>query len=511
MSPPRQEIPNLQSPRTTLPASVFDGAHRERVVFCAAAVLLVCLRSAVPALYEGFHFDSDQATVGLMAKHLSEFRRFPLFYDGLNYLLGVEAWVIAPFFWIARPSVLAMRIPLVGLNALVAAWLIATISRRAGRVRPALAFVAALPFIVPTPVVSDRLIEANGSCVEPFVYVLLLWHLRRRPWAFGALLAVAVLHREFIVAALPALLMTEPGVRHAWSPTGRRWAGAAAAGFGLVWLGINVLRMRLSATPLGIQAASLGGQVCLVPQELAGRAVSLVTEALPTLFGAARTALAQFALDTPNTAGHPVVLGIVAAAAAGLAVRMAWRRSDLRPFDDGRRFAVYLILVGLGVSAFYPASCAVLPGAPPVLRYLLLALLIPVGACALFLQSERSGAVKAAAATACVLWAGANLVDNVSLLRAAAEHPPRNEHRVLTDYLVSRHVRYARAIYWDAYVVDFLSRERVVVASIDVVRIPEYQRRVDGQAASAVTLERLPCNGGERVASWCVQRPSPGR
>ena len=50
-------------------------------------------------------FNSDQAIVGLMAKHLSEFRTFPLFYYGQNYMLGVQSWIVAPFFWMARPSI----------------------------------------------------------------------------------------------------------------------------------------------------------------------------------------------------------------------------------------------------------------------------------------------------------------------------------------------------------------------------------------------------------------------
>src|SRR5260221_942457 len=105
----------------------------------AIAVALVLLRAVVPTAYEGFYFDSDQAIIGLMAKHLSGFERFPLFYDGLNYILGVEAWIIAPFFWIARPTVAVMRVPLVALNAFVAVWLIAAFRRRVG-LRPFLGF-----------------------------------------------------------------------------------------------------------------------------------------------------------------------------------------------------------------------------------------------------------------------------------------------------------------------------------------------------------------------------------
>jgi hypothetical protein len=93
-----------------LAASPPEGARREQLAVIAIAVALVLLRSIVPTVYEGFYFDSDQAIVGLMAKHLSTFERFPLFYDGLNYILGVEAWIIAPFFWIAGPSVAVMRV-----------------------------------------------------------------------------------------------------------------------------------------------------------------------------------------------------------------------------------------------------------------------------------------------------------------------------------------------------------------------------------------------------------------
>src|ERR1700730_5509831 len=100
-------------------SSFFDRGHRECVMFCALATLLVLVRSFVPPYYEGFYFDSDQAIVGLMAKHLADLRGFPLFYYGLNYMLGVEAWIIAPFFWIARPSVAVLRVPLIALDVLV--------------------------------------------------------------------------------------------------------------------------------------------------------------------------------------------------------------------------------------------------------------------------------------------------------------------------------------------------------------------------------------------------------
>src|SRR5438552_15488896 len=154
--------------------------RRQRALIGALVVALVVVRSFVATYYEGFYFDSDQAIVGLMARHLSRFQRFPLFYYSLNYILGVQAWIIAPFFWLGRSSVTLARVPFVALNAVVGVWLVRRFTNRGG-LRPTTAFVGALPFIIPTPAAGTQLLELAGACVEPFVYVLLLWVVRRRP------------------------------------------------------------------------------------------------------------------------------------------------------------------------------------------------------------------------------------------------------------------------------------------------------------------------------------------
>jgi len=170
------------------------------------------------------------------------------------------------------------------------------------------------------------------------------------------------------------------------------------------------------------------------------------------------------------------------------------------------KFGLYLACVGAFTACAYPLSCNTGPGGLPLFRYLLLALLLPIGIAADFFQRERSALLRRVVASVIVLWAAANLFDNVRVVRAAVADPPGSEHRVLVDHLLDQRIRYARAIYWDAYMVDFLSRERVVAASVDVIRIPDYQKEVDEHAAAAVMLQRLPCEGRERVASWCIQR-----
>jgi hypothetical protein len=155
----------------------------------------------------------------------------------------------------------------------------------------------------------------------------------------------------------------------------------------------------------------------------------------------------------------------------------------------------------------YPLSCNTMLGGPPLLRYLLFGLLIPVGLFSTFMARETSPTLRTLLAAVFVLWAAVNLFDNARLVAAAVRNPPVNEHRLLINYLTSHHIRYARADYWDAYAVDFLSRERVTVASTGVVRVPEYQKQVDEHAQYAVDILRQPCTGYATVASWCIQRP----
>jgi hypothetical protein len=496
--------------------------RRQRVLVGALVVALVLLRSFVATYYEGFYFDSDQAIVGLMARHLSRFQTVPLFYYGLNYMLGVQAWIIAPLFWLGRSSVTLARIPFVALNAVVAVWLVRRFTNGLG-LRPATAFVGALPFIMPTPAVGAQLLELAGACVEPFVYVLLLWTLRRRPFAFGLLLAVAFLHREFTIFTVPAILLVEVRRPGFWSPGNVRRAAWALAGFALVWLIVDDLKMHVMGGGLIGQAASLGGQMCTSGPELAQRARALLSEALPTLYGGYRMPLASVRMTTSIAAGSSVVGLLVAATLALMLARLALPNALATP-DDSRRspeerepsrrasgddgFAGYLAFVGFFTACAYPLSCNVILHAPPLLRYLLLAMLLPVGLFAAFMQRERSRALRTAVVGAFVLWGAVNLWDNLRLIRDALQNPPGSEHRVLVDYLLEQRVRYARAIYWDAYVVDFLSGERVIAASVDIVRIPEYQKLVDEHASGAVNLERMPCDAPRKVASWCITSPS---
>jgi hypothetical protein len=479
-------------------AALFDGGRREAWLFTTLAVLLIVFRSAVFLIHGYIDFDSDQAILGLMAKHVSELRHFPLFYYGQNYMLGATSWAIAPFFRLFRPSVAAMKAPLVIINAIVAVLLIRLLVDSL-QTRPAIAFVAALPFIAPTPVLSAIFLQG----VEPILYVLLLWMLRRRPWAFGALLAFGFLHREFTMYALPALaIVALAGVSFDAPITPVRIA-RAAAGFAAVWLVVDDAKMHLSGNSLALEAQQLGQLLCVGGWSLAFRARYVATEVWPLLIGGVRAPLDQYSLRSAAIVGSGAIGWLATAATLLVIVRVAWLWRS-RPRTPALAFPLYLALVGAIGLAAYTLTCAY---DFPIVRYFYIGVLLPIGAFAAFIGIERSAVARRATIAAFLVWGAANLADNARVIREASVHPEPDPHQELTDFLLSHEIRYARAGYWDSYIVDFLSKEHVIVASTGPVRIPEYQQLVDEHGYAAVNIERMPCEGQLHVAAWCIQIP----
>ena len=492
------------SPRFPILHDIFDGARRETRVFGVLAVLLVLARSAPFLIWGHIDFDSDQAIVGLMAKHLSEFRTFPLFFYGQNYMLGVQSWVIAPFFWIARPSIAVLKTPLVILNIAAALLLMRGVSSRLG-LRPAIGFVAALPFIVPTPVLGSRFLQTLGtSGVEPLLYVLFLWMLRARPFAFGALLAFGFVHREFTMYALPALALVELADRSAWTRTAVRQVLYGAGGFALVWLILDNAKMHLNGSSLILQVQQLGKFSCFGGPALIERLQYIVTPIWPILTGGTEMQLDQYALRSSAVAGSAVIGWAVGGMTVVMLFRLAWLSRGRRSGPD-IAFALYLALVGGFALAGYSMTCSY---TFPVVRYFSLALLVPIGCFAAFVAREPAAWLRKTAVAVFVLWGIANFTDSLRVVREASINPQPDPHRELTEFLLSHQIRYARANYWDAYVVDFLSRERVIVGSHGPARIPEYERRVNEQSETAVNIERMPCTGQFYVADWCIHAPA---
>ena len=486
----------------------------------AVAAALVVLRALLYLLFEQVAFDSDQAINGLMAKHLSEGRALPLFFYGQTYMLGVEAWAAVPFFWIGGPTVGALRCSLLLWNMAFAVLLLVGLQRDAG-LRPWTALVPALFFLAAPASVAKQLVEAQGGIIEPFVYIAVLWFLRRRPLWFGAVLGIGFRNREFTMYAVPVMLALELLTGELNRSRVRDWLLSMAMFFA-VWESIEALmpfadlagpgtRGQLLRGFSGSQIGNLVDRFNWRPGEMVERLTRMGPQLLAWFAGGA-----QVETSLPIQ-GRPWLVWLAGAcllAATGRLVLLlalhagAWRDRSFarqrRTQIAGAPFAFYMVGVGAVAVLAFMAGKPVLAGYS---RYAILGLLIPVGLTAAILALEPHRVVRRAATVLVIGWAVLAVIDNVRVLAMNIRHPVANPVRELADRLIERHVPVASAGYWEAYVTTFIAQERVRVASSDVVRIQEYQDLFFQRPGDARIVRQTPCPGGERVARWYLCSP----
>jgi hypothetical protein len=475
----------------------------KRSAIAAAGVLVaaVLLRSWFLLAFDESYFDSDQAIVGLMAKHLLERRALPLFFYGQEYMLAVEAWLMVPLFAALGPTVFALRLTIVLLNCVAALtlwWLLV----RDARMHLWLAVVAVLPFALAPVITSAHLSEAQGGNIEPFLWVLIAWMVRERPIALGVVSGMAFLNREFTVYALPALFLVQlVQAGREFAPLLRRWAMTAVA-FVVVFQAVNALKPHadlLGPGSAGV-AVSPGRQdnVSLLLERtnvnaaaLPARFRTLATEYLPLLTGLNdfRPNLISIGSDAHvgwRELAMPVAI-VLSVLLAWLMVEMLWQRKV-----DAAAFPIFLLIVGGEAALVYALTRDL---SIFTFRYGLLAAFLPVAVAALALQNSRPVLMRSIAGVLFGVLAGAALIDHVTVLQRAAVAPPPPRLAPIADRLVARGVRLARSDYWRAYAITFLAGERVKVASRDLQRILEYQVLADTSGSGVVIVQPTPCDG----------------
>lgn len=477
---------------------------------------LIVLRSLVFLQYEQADFDADQAIVGLMAKHLSEGRAWPLFFYGQLYMMGVQAWMAAPVFLLLGPTVLALKLPLLLINiatGLLLVWLLVRdVGLRAWQAGVATAFFAALP-----PVTASRMVQAQGGTIEPLFYALVLWLARHRPVVFGLVFAFGFLQREFTLFAVLAIVGLEIWTRDLFS----RRRAAHWLLVGLVFLGARegVGQLRGQASMFGPQTAPVAldaavdnvdvvaSSVCLTPANVIGNVSWLLRENVPIFFGVRRLpAGALIAAGQPSgvPAAWPLLLtAVVVAGALTLARWRDWWAAP--PVDDaGRsaRFAWFLLLTGLLALAGVAAGCNV--RSIISIRYHLMFALAPVGLVALGFVSACRWRLPAVMAGATAAWALAMALSSAWLLQEYRHAPPPDRFRILADDLAAHDEAVGWASYWVSYHVDFLSQERVRLSPTGAIRITDYAREAMRAGKAAVIIGDAPCDAGRDVAGWWV-------
>lgn len=485
--------------------------NRHALAAAAVVVAAVVLRSWFLLAWDESYFDSDQAIVGLMAKHLSEGRSFPLFFYGQEYMLGVEAWLMAPVFAVLGASVHSLRLTMVLLNVATSLLLWRLLVRDA-RLNPWAAALAASPFALAPFVTSAHLLEAQGGNPEPFLWALLLWMVRGRPLLLGAMMGVAFLHREFIAYAFSALLIV-----HAIEARGRilsiarPWALTAFA-FVAVFQGINALKPYadlLGPGTAGVEVASttqdnvtlLVARANVEAQALPARFRALAVEYVPMLTGldGFRPYLLSIGTDAHVGWRELLPIALVLGLAIGVGLTLELGRGRAGP---AAVFPLYLVLIGIQAALVYALTRDL---SMFTFRYGLLALYGPVGIGALVLQGWRPVWLRATGGALLGLLAAASAVDHVVVIQRSTFAPPPVRFARVAERLEARGVTVARATYWRAYAITFLTGERVRVASTDLQRIREYQRLADDHGPGVVRVQEEPCEGDgrmERVDRW---------
>jgi hypothetical protein len=495
-----------------------------------AVATLVILRAFVWVFWEQSHFDSDQAVIGLMAKHIAEARAFPLMFYGQQYMLAVEAWLAAPLFVMFGASVATLKLPLVAINVVCALLLWYILVRDVG-LSSLNALVASLFFILPPPVAASRLVEAQGANVEPFLYTLLLWLTRAHPVTFGLIAGVGCMHREFTAYAVVAIVLLEARNRTWATPANLRAKTIVAGEILAVALLVRLLMGHadlfgpgtagtLPPEALNSQVRHWLSRLCFHPAAIAPNLQWLFQHNLGTLFGWRVEPLSGY-VRSGITAGHLWALAALIVIVADAAVSNVFGRSSHLEAPVGHQqggvpgpsFPAYLVIVGgISLGVYTLLSCEVRDAM--LVRYILLALFIPAGVTATLLRSSRPGVTKRIAIAAVLAWAAASWLDNVRVLTEYIRHAPRNEYRQLADLLEQEGIRYGRAPYWTAYHVDFLTGERVVLGSYDRVRITAYEeivRRHLDESAEVSDGACQPTEDGISFRRWCVRNFSRAR
>jgi len=476
----------------------------ERWSAAAIVLLVVVVRSLVFVFWERSYYDSDQAIVGLMAKHLMQGRAFPVFFYGQSYMLGVEAYLAVPVFLVAGVSVASLKFPLLLINLGVALMLLRTLEREGG-LRPYVAMVPVLFFAVPSPGVTAEILAPNGGNVAPFMYAALIWLTRYRPNWCGFFFGLGFLQREFTLYAMVALLGVELIDGTLRTREGLRRRATTFRTAIEVWLVVHILKGYSSAAGPGTSTADLmqsgesavefARRFCTDPAMIPRGLRNLFVEHFPVLFGTRPMALAELAIESASRQGFRgawIILALTAAIAIAVVGARLLRERRWKPAYS---FCAYLILAALLSQAGYIVGrCGGLHHF--TLRYELLSVIGLTGLGAWFLIVAEPGRLRTAWLA---LAAGVILITTIPSVRLLYEyirHTPENPKRMIVQHLDARGIKYAFGDYWRAYLITFMTNERIIIAADDFQRIRVYSDIVKAHKDEAVRIAREYCPGG---------------
>ena len=457
VDPARGAVTVTESPRR------FPWRDLLLVLLAAAAARALVLASGAVS------FHSDEAIVGLMARHIGQGAR-PVFFYGQVYMGTLDSWLVAAGFSALGESVLTIRLAqsalylLTVLTAHLLAWRLTQ--------RRAAALMAGLTFALPPALVTVYTSASLGGYGE----VLLLGNLTlllalppraatggRRRALRGLLLGLCAglgwwVNGLMVVYLLPAAAVTAAGLLRGRTRGAFSGAALAAAGFvvgSAPWWAYDfahdhaALRLYLGA----VQSAEYAGQAVSGAERLAGLA----------LFGLPAATGLRFPWATDYFAP---LWGLVVLALLALG---CWRLLRTPLIAPAGRALVGGVLLTMG-AAFTLSSF----GADPTGRFFL-PLLLPLAVGLGVLVTEildggpgraRRGLAAGLAALVLGYWAAGTLSavtqpPGLTTQFTAESHIANDHDAALIAFLEAHDLARGYTHYWVAYRLAFLSGERL--------------------------------------------------
>ncbi|MCC6162514.1 MAG: hypothetical protein IT182_04100 [Acidobacteria bacterium] len=470
------------------------------------AALLVTCRALPYVVWGTLAFDADQAVVGLMAKHVAEFRALPVYQYGLPYVLMVTAYVTAPFMWVFGATPFALKLPLLLMNVGVGVATVMAI--RAAGLRPAVALLLALPVLVPSAVSGTGLMDALGMSIEPAVFVLALWYARRSPLVFGIVAAVGFHVREFVAYAVLAAVVVDVLSGNGLTRTAaRHWTRATMAALGTTALIAGVARFSSvrgpgTSTALLVDGnlSTLGAAFCFVPAQAWRNVIDLGASYLGLLWGPVRAPLSDAAVQSTIWQGSDGAWPVFALAMLLAVGSIAWHWRALWTHRSSPvvRLGTFLALVGAQSVIVYAISrCGEL--SVLTIRYALLGIFLPTGVALVAWVVSPGRIVRTTLGGAFVGLTILNLVPHARLWAEQLRSPSMSNRAQLGAAMEARGLHYARSDYWTAYYVAFLTHERVIIGSDTLSRVDLYEHVLARHEAEVVRIATRPCDAAPPI------------
>jgi hypothetical protein len=450
--------------------TAFSLGNRHR-----AAVLLILLVAALFRAWliatDGVSFDSDEAVIGLMARHINQGHAVPTFFYGQDYMGSLDAILAAGGFRVFGESVHVLRAVqmILYLLSLVAAYRLAHTITRSDRIAGITLLLLAIPTALGALYTSIAIGGYNETVLFGSLILLLSWQVtvegRRELWRWAALGLAAGMgwwtNGAIVTACAVAGLL---GLRYS-SP--RQWRGYALVGIAFFvgsapWW---VYNLRHDWAALGFLTGGFKGMPGAAPISPGERLAGLLVLGLPALYGLRFPWEAGFAIPVGVVAAVLVYLILLTDLLAGGYARL--RRG--RPYPSGQhamaRHWVWLVL-GVFAAIFSLSSFSDSTG-----RYLM-PVWVPVAiGVALGLDRLRRAGRWAAAVALGVLLA----VQAGTVIRAAHTgtgltpqlverlRTPQAYDAALLDFLADQGYTRGYASYWTSFRVVFRAHERVIL------------------------------------------------